>query len=92
MNAFETRLEARGIEQFERSWFVEARYLNQQWEMEAPLAVDRFASVADVSTMKDGFDTVASAALRRERSRGPDRVHELEGAGSRRCCPSPLSR
>ena len=58
MDGFASSLEARGIDQFERSWFVEARYLNQQWEMEAPLGVDRFASDADVTTLKHGFDTV----------------------------------
>ncbi|MGI9658800.1 MAG: hydantoinase B/oxoprolinase family protein, partial [Gaiellaceae bacterium] len=58
MDDFASSLEARGIDEFERSWFVEARYLNQQWEMEAPLGVDRFASDGDVVALKGGFDTV----------------------------------
>ncbi len=58
MDDFEQSLRLRGIDQFERDWFVEARYLNQQWEMEAPLGVGRFTSDADVSALKGGFDTV----------------------------------
>ena len=58
MDAFGEGLAERGIDTFDRSWFVEARYLNQQWEMEVPLGVDRFAAEADVQQLKEGFDTV----------------------------------
>ena len=58
MDAFAERMQARGIDRFERSWFVEARYLNQQWEMEVPLRIKRIGSDSDVVTIKETFDAV----------------------------------
>lgn len=37
MDAFEQELRSRGIDHFEREHFVEARYINQQWEMKIPM-------------------------------------------------------
>ena len=42
MDAFEEKLRDRSIERFGREYFVEARYINQQWEMEIPMPMDRF--------------------------------------------------
>ena len=58
VDAFEQGLRARGIDEFERSWFVEARYVNQQFEMEVPLSVDEFEQDSDVMSLKSGFDDV----------------------------------
>ncbi len=58
IDSFEERLQKRGIGEFERSWFVEARYVNQQWEMEVPLAIEQFASGGDVAELKQSFDSV----------------------------------
>ena len=56
LDTFAGRLAARGIDRFERSRFVEARYLNQQWEMEVPLPVERFTSPGDVVALRASFD------------------------------------
>ena len=56
LDAFAGRLAARGIDRFERSRFVDARYLNQQWEMEVPLPVERFTGDADVAALRAAFD------------------------------------
>ena len=56
LDDYQTRLAARGIQRFERSRYVEARYLNQQWEMEVPLPVERVAALADVVALRAAFD------------------------------------
>ena len=56
LDAFAARLAARGIDRFDRDRYVEARYLNQQWEMEVPLPVERFTSLADVVALRTAFD------------------------------------
>jgi N-methylhydantoinase A len=56
--AFERELAARGVTHFSREYFVEARYLAQQWEMEIPCPVRRFSSPADVGTLRARFDDI----------------------------------
>ncbi|MEZ5100080.1 MAG: hydantoinase/oxoprolinase family protein [Thermoleophilia bacterium] len=56
MDAFAARLSARGIDEFTRERFVEARYLNQQWEMEVLLPLERFGSAESVTRLRAAFD------------------------------------
>ena len=56
--AFERDLAARGITRFSRDYFVKARYLAQQWEMEISSPVRRFASPADVETLRANFKDI----------------------------------
>ena len=56
LDGYQARLAARGITRFERQHFVEARYLNQQWEMEVPLPVRRVSTPADVAALRAAFD------------------------------------
>jgi N-methylhydantoinase A len=58
MDAFASDLEERGIEHFRREWFVEARYLNQQWEMEIPMPLDTFSAEQHVKALVDTFHDV----------------------------------
>lgn len=58
MDAFEEKLRGRSIERFGREYFVEARYINQQWEMEIPMPMDRFEAQADVERLVENFHDV----------------------------------
>ncbi len=58
MEAFADDLRKRGIDRFRREWFVEARYLNQQWEMEIPMSFDSFSDEEDVRRLVDTFHDV----------------------------------
>ncbi len=58
MDEFEEKLRGRSIERFEREYFVEARYINQQWEMEIPMPMDRFEGQADVERLVEAFHDV----------------------------------
>ena len=58
MDAFEEKLRGRSIERFGREYFVEARYINQQWEMEIPMPMDRFEGQADVERLVETFHDV----------------------------------
>ncbi len=58
IEGFERELEARGITRFRRDYFVEARYLAQQWEMEIPSPVRRFKTPADVETLRAHFNEI----------------------------------
>ncbi len=58
MDAFEAELRERGITQFKREYFTEARYINQQWEMEIDMPLDRVRTDDDVATLVDAFHDV----------------------------------
>ncbi|MGD9536354.1 MAG: hydantoinase/oxoprolinase family protein [Alphaproteobacteria bacterium] len=53
---FEDELRARGVTNFQREYFVETRYVGQQFEVEIPLPVRRFASAADVRRLVEVFN------------------------------------
>ncbi len=58
MDRFEVELRGRGIDRFERQYFVEARYINQQWEMEIPMPMDRIETGGDVERLVETFHDV----------------------------------
>ena len=58
LDGFEQELRARGVASFTREYFVEARYLAQQWEMEIPLPTHRFNGDGDVATLRDTFNEI----------------------------------
>ena len=58
MDEFEAKLRERGIARFAREYFVEARYINQQWEMEIPMPMDRFDGAGDVERLVETFHEV----------------------------------
>ena len=58
MDGFEQKLRDRSIERFGREYFVEARYINQQWEMEIAMPMDRFEGQADVERLVETFHDV----------------------------------
>jgi N-methylhydantoinase A len=53
---FEAELKTRGVADFRREYFVEARYVGQQFEVEIPLPVRRFAAAADVRRLVAVFN------------------------------------
>ena len=56
MDAFADEMRAHGVKDFRREYFLEARYLNQQWETEFRLPVDPpIANAADVEKIADAF-------------------------------------
>ena len=58
MDTLESELRARGLKHFKRDFFVEARYPSQVWELEVPLAKDRFDGPSDVAALIEGFHQV----------------------------------
>lgn len=58
MGDFAAALERRGLTNFEREYFVEARYPQQVWELEVPLEKARFDEPADVERLVDSFHEV----------------------------------
>ncbi len=58
MDGFEAELRGRGITRFERTYFVEARYINQQWEMEIPMPMHRIETAQDVERLVEAFHDV----------------------------------
>jgi N-methylhydantoinase A len=56
--AFSDELRGRGIEKFDSEFFVEARYINQQWEMEFAMPLDKIETAADVETLVQAFHDV----------------------------------
>ena len=58
MEAFADRLRARGIARFRKDRFVDARYLNQQWETEIAMPAARFDSAGAVDTLIAHFHEV----------------------------------
>ncbi|GGC52847.1 hydantoinase B/oxoprolinase family protein [Chelatococcus reniformis] len=53
----------RGVDRSRVSFFVEARYLFQVWELEVPLAKSRFDSPADVAALEEAFHEVHERAF-----------------------------
>ena len=54
----ENALKARGVTNFTREFFVEARYLNQQWEMEFKIPMLKIENSEDVSALVEEFHNV----------------------------------
>ena len=55
---FSDQLRGRGIDRFESEFFVEARYINQQWEMEFAMPLEKIESEADVEALVNQFHDV----------------------------------
>ena len=92
MDAFEQELRSRGIARFEREYFVEARYINQQWEMEIPMPMDRFESQRGRGAAGGDLPRRPLPPLRSEGGGRRHRVHQLEGPHHRLSSTSPRSR
>ena len=58
METFADSLRKRGIVEFHSQYFVDARYLNQQWETEIELAGTDFAETGAVAALIDKFHDV----------------------------------
>ena len=58
IEAFSEELRERGINQFKSEYFVEARYINQQWEMEFAMPLETVKSAADVEVLVQAFHDV----------------------------------
>ena len=58
MEAFADRLRARGIARFRKDRFVDARYLNQQWETEIAMPAARFDGAGAVDALIAHFHEV----------------------------------
>ena len=58
LDAGQKSLKERGITKFSREFFVEARYLNQQWEMEFKIPMSRVENSEDVEKLIEEFHTV----------------------------------
>ena len=58
MDTLESELRGRGLRNFKRAFFVEARYPTQVWELEIPLEKDRFDGPQDVAALVQGFHRV----------------------------------
>ena len=55
---FRRALEKRGLKDFRRELFVEARYEGQVWELDTPLPCDRFRQESDVNELVEAFHIV----------------------------------
>lgn len=55
LERFETELRERGLRQFTREYFVEARYPYQVWELDVPLSEGSFDGPAQLVAMIDAF-------------------------------------
>ncbi len=55
MDTFAEELRAKGIGRFDRKLFVDARYLNQQWELELKMPSERIETEADVERLVAAF-------------------------------------
>ncbi len=58
LDGFAERLRERGFEDIEKRYFVEARYRFQVWELEIPLARNRFERAEDVDALVAEFHRV----------------------------------
>ena len=58
MDSFGAGLRGRGIEHFDKQFFVDARYLNQQWETEIELANPHFGEAGAVEALIEDFHQV----------------------------------
>lgn len=55
MDAFADELRQRGVRDFRKDYFVEARYPYQVWELDVPLRGSSFDGAADVEAMIEAF-------------------------------------
>ena len=55
LDDFEHALAARGLDDFTRTWAVEARYAGQIWEIEVPLRTQRVTTAADMAALVADF-------------------------------------
>ena len=51
-------MRGRGSDKFESEFFVEARYINQQWEMEFAMPLEKIENAADVEALVQEFHNV----------------------------------
>jgi N-methylhydantoinase A len=58
LDAEQKALEERGVTSFKREFFVEARYLNQQWEMDFKIPILNIKNSEDVKILVDEFHNV----------------------------------
>ena len=58
LDAEQSSLKSRGVNSFKREFFVEARYLNQQWEMEFKLPMQAIENSEDVKLLTEEFHNV----------------------------------
>jgi N-methylhydantoinase A len=58
LDSEETSLRTRGVTNFTREFFVEARYLNQQWEMEFKIPMLKIENSQDVENLINEFHDV----------------------------------
>ncbi|HEV8712315.1 MAG TPA: hydantoinase/oxoprolinase family protein [Candidatus Binatia bacterium] len=58
IDELECELRARGVKNFRRDFFVEARYPTQVWELEVPLKKGQFDGPQDVAALVQGFHRV----------------------------------
>tara|TARA_Y100001970_G_scaffold294373_1_gene452101 strand:- start:212 stop:2284 length:2073 start_codon:yes stop_codon:yes gene_type:complete len=58
LDAEQTSLKKRGVSKFTKEFFVEARYLNQQWEMEFKLPLSEIKNSQDVESVIEEFHNV----------------------------------
>jgi len=58
LDEFAGRLRERGFEHIEKRYFVEARYRFQVWELEIPVAGNRFSGPGDVEALVEEFHRV----------------------------------
>lgn len=58
IKSFSDQFQKRGIDKFETEYFVEARYINQQWEMEFSIPLQTIKTEEDVSVLVDTFHDV----------------------------------
>ena len=58
LEEFAARLRERGFHDLEKQYFVEARYRFQVWELDIPVAANRFSSDAEVRALVEEFHRV----------------------------------
>jgi len=58
LDAEQKALEERGVSSFTREFFVEARYLNQQWEMDFKIPILNIKNAGDVKILVEEFHNV----------------------------------
>jgi N-methylhydantoinase A/oxoprolinase/acetone carboxylase beta subunit/N-methylhydantoinase B/oxoprolinase/acetone carboxylase alpha subunit len=58
IDVFAADLRRRGVTDISVSYFVEARYLYEAWELEIPLSNGRFNSAAEINALVEAFHTV----------------------------------
>jgi N-methylhydantoinase A len=58
LERFRKALELRGLRDFKKEFFVEARYAAQVWELDTPLPCERFRNSGDVKALVEAFHEV----------------------------------